>query len=79
MSLKKSINILQKDTSKPLGHSSRIQTDQLDTNIHSTKCFPTTAETHSIGNVDRSNSIKIFHVDESYTKQDTLHKKYSNK
>ena len=50
-----------------------------------------TAENHSIGNVDSSNSINIFHVedtssrnklfqvDESNTKQDILQKKYSNK
>ena len=50
-----------------------------------------TTENHSIGNVDSSSSINIFHiedrssriklfqVDESNTKQDILQKKYSSK
>ena len=56
-----STNILQTDTSEPLGLSSRIQTDQKDTN-------PTTVTNYSIGKVDRSSSIKLFQVDESNTK-----------
>ena len=68
----KSINLLKPAKRKPPGHSSRIQKDKKDTN-------PTIAINLSIVNVDKSSSIKIFRVDESYTKQDILQKTYSNK